>query len=101
MPGLTTARCDDRRNPGTTPVSRRSGNRPVCRRAPRRRTSGAPAADLLMDLAGSDRQGAGPVQDADFAGQLVMRPQVAVELRAVALLDYQHAARAVECAGEH
>src|SRR6266571_4041419 len=53
-----------------------------------------------MDLAGPDRQRAGSVKNADFAGQLVMRAQVAMELRAMALLDHQDAAGAVERAGE-
>ena len=53
-----------------------------------------------MNLAGTDRQRARAVEHADGAGKVVVGPQVAVELRAVALLDDEDALLAGKRSGE-
>ena len=53
-----------------------------------------------MDFTGLDRQRAGPVEDTDRAGQIVVGAQIAMELAAVRLLDHQHVLVALQHGGE-
>ena len=116
MPETTTTSsggtCDLRQRLGdasSAPSSRRSRDtrsacRPTCSSARSAARDGgdvvhaaspatAPIDDRVGELAGPQRQRAGAMEARGLARQVVHRAQVAVELRAVVLLDDEHAAR--------
>ena len=49
-----------------------------------------------MNFSRLDRQRSGTIEDAHLSRKIVMGAQIAVELRAVGLLDHQHPALALE-----